>query len=227
MRTLGMPVLVAVLALVFWDRFFVWPLKILVVLFHELSHGLAALVSGGSIERIEISFEQGGACYTRGGSLFLILNAGYLGSLVWGAALLVAGGRSRHDRLIVGLLGGLLIAVSLVYIRSLFGFLYGVAAGILLLLVAAKLAAIVSDLLLATIGAVSCLYAIWDIGSDVLFREIAGSDAYQLAAVTGIPSLVWGVLWIALAGGGTLLAILLVWTGAAGDRAGGTPVRKP
>ena len=84
--SLAVPVVVAIVVLVFWDSFVVYPLKILVVLFHELSHGLAAIVSGGAIERIELSVEQGGVCYTRGGSSFLILNSGYLGSLACGAA---------------------------------------------------------------------------------------------------------------------------------------------
>lgn len=179
--SLAVPVVVAVVALVLWDTVFVYPLKILVVLFHELSHGLAAVVSGGSIESIELSVEQGGVCYTRGGSSFLILNAGYLGSLVIGAAFLVVGARTRHDRVVVGALGLVLLAVTVVYVRSRFGFLYGLSAGALLLLVAAKLPNAVSDIILSVIGVVSCLYAVWDIGSDVLFRHIPGSDAYRLA----------------------------------------------
>ncbi len=199
LTNLAVPVVVAVLALIFWDTVVVYPLKILVVLFHELSHGVAALVSGGSIESIEISVEQGGVCYTRGGSYFLILNAGYLGSLVMGAAFLVIGARTRHDRLVVGALGLVLLAVTLVYMRSRFGLIYGLSAGILLLLIAAKLPNGVSDIILSVIGVVSCLYAVWDIGSDVLFRHIPGSDAYRLAEITGIPSMIWGVLWLVLA----------------------------
>ncbi len=204
---LAVPLLVAILALVFWDSSVLYPLKILVVLFHELSHGLAAMVSGGSIEHIEISLEQGGLCYTRGGSSFLILNAGYLGSLIWGAVLLIAGARTRHDRTLVVLLGAILVAVTLLYIRSVFGFVYGIAAGVALVAIAWLLPNIVSDFLLTVLGMVSCLYAIWDIGSDVIFRSVPGSDAHQLAELTGIPSVVWGVLWIVLAVVSTIAAL--------------------
>jgi hypothetical protein len=201
------PPVVAVLAFVFWDHALLYPLKILVVLFHELSHGLAAVVTGGGIDRIEISFEQGGVCTTRGGSRFIILNAGYLGSLFWGCALLVAGARTRHDRLWVGLLGTILFAVTLLYVRSVFGFVYGLAAGAALIGIAWLLPNVVSDILLAVLGMVSCLYAIWDIGSDILFRSVPGSDAHQLAELTGIPSVVWGVLWIVLAVAATIAAL--------------------
>ena len=206
---LAIPLLVAIVAFVFWDTSALYPLKILVVLFHELSHGLAAVVSGGSIDHIEISFEQGGVCYTRGGSNFVILNAGYLGSLVWGAALLVAAARTRHDQHIVGLLGVVLIAVTLLYIRSFFGFVYGLVAGVVLLGIAWKLPNVASDHLLTVLGMVSCLYAIWDIGSDIIFRTVPGSDAYQLAELTGIPSVIWGGLWIVLAVAATLTALII------------------
>jgi hypothetical protein len=190
---------VAILSFFFWDSLVVYPLKILVVLFHELSHGLAAILSGGAIDHIEISSEQGGLCVTRGGSAFLILNAGYLGSLAWGAGLLVASGRSRHDRLILGILGAILLLVTIIYIRSMFGVLYGLVTSIVFIVVAAKLPNWISDILLKIIGTVSCLYAVWDIGSDVLFRHIPGSDAYRLAEMTYIPSIVWGALWVVLA----------------------------
>jgi hypothetical protein len=185
----------AVLAYLLWETPLVYPLKIFVVFLHELSHGLAALATGGRIEHIELSMNQGGLCVTRGGSRFLILNAGYLGSLALGAALLVTGTRSRQDRAVVALIGLATSAVTLFYVRSLFGFFYGLCAGGVLLLVATRLPAAASDLTLRVIGAVSCLYVPWDIVSDALLRDAPGSDASALAALTHVPAAVWGVLW--------------------------------
>ena len=67
-----------------WDTPLVYPLKIFVVLLHEVSHAVMAVATGGSIERIELSPLQGGACYCPGGNAFLTLSAGYLGSLAVG-----------------------------------------------------------------------------------------------------------------------------------------------
>ncbi len=53
-----------------------------------------------------------------------------------------------------------------------------------------------SEILLAAIGATSALYAVWDIASDVLFRHSHESDAAALAQLTGVPAIVWGVVWI-------------------------------
>jgi len=199
LRSAALTFVVALVALLLWDTAVVYPLKILVVLLHEISHGLAAVATGGAIERIELSANEGGVCVTRGGSRFLILSAGYLGSLVWGALLLVLGARTRLDRPVVGLLGFGLLAVTVVYVRSLFGFTYGVLAGAALVAVAVALPDAASDALLRLLGVVSCLYVVRDIASDLLLRDIPGSDANALANLTGIPGVVWGGVWIAAA----------------------------
>jgi hypothetical protein len=210
LTNLVLPLAAAIATLALWDSFVVYPFKIFVVFLHELSHGLAAVASGGEIVRIELSFDQGGVCLTRGGSAFLILNAGYLGSLLWGALLLVVGTRSRQDRALVGFIGAVTLAITLIYVRSLFGFVYGVTTGSLLLLIAWLLPTGVSDALVKAVGMVSCLYAIWDIGSDALFRSIPESDAHALARLTGVPGVVWGGIWVVLAVGVTVQALIFV-----------------
>ena len=54
------------------------------------------MLTGGRIVAIGLSFDEGGVCQTRGGWPFVILNAGYLGSLFWGA--LPGARRAAHAR---------------------------------------------------------------------------------------------------------------------------------
>jgi hypothetical protein len=199
-----LPLAMAVVVLVLWDTFVVYPFRLFVVFLHETSHGVAAVLTGGAIESIGLSFDEGGVCRTRGGWPFLILNAGYLGSLLWGALFLVLGGRRTRARTVIALIGTFTLAVTLVYVRTLFGFVYGLVAALALIAVAAKLRPAVSEVLLATIGATSALYAVWDVASDVIVRHSAESDAAALARLTGLPAVVWGVFWIALS-----IAVLL------------------
>ena len=196
-RRLVLPLGLATLALLLWDTFAVYPFRLFVVFLHEISHGLAAVLTGGEVVSIGLGFDEGGVCLTRGGWPFLILNAGYLGSLLWGALFLLLGTRRSRGRAVIGLVGLFTLAVTLAYVRTWFGFLYGVAAGFLLIAVASKLKAAVSEFLLAAIGATSCLYAVWDIATDVLFRHSGLSDAAALARLSGLPAVVWGVAWIA------------------------------
>jgi Peptidase M50B-like len=192
------PILIGLVALAFWDSGLVYPLRIFVVFLHEISHGLAAALTGGRIVTIGLTFDEGGVCVTEGGSRFLILNAGYLGSLLWGALFLVLSARTRASREITGFVGAFVLAVTLLYVRSLFGFVYGLGAGVALVWAAVKLPREIVDDLLQIVGVVSCLYAVWDIGSDVLTRDAPGSDASGLGILTGIPGVLWGIAWIAL-----------------------------
>jgi hypothetical protein len=194
---------------VLWNTPVVYPLKVFVVFLHEISHGLAAVASGGEIVRIELDANQGGVCWTRGGSRFLTASAGYLGSMLWGALFLVAAARTRLDRVLVGLVGAFVLGVTLLYVRSGFGLVYGLVAGAALIGAATSFGEGVSDALLRVIGTVSCLYAPWDIASDLLLRDVAASDAHTIARITHVPAVVWGVAWFVLATAGALYTLFL------------------
>lgn len=183
-----------------WETPVVYPLKIFVVLLHEWSHALALLATGGTLERIVLDPYQGGATFGRGGSAFLTLSAGYLGSLGWGA-LMVSGARARRVRadLLVGTIGLAVVGLTLLYVRSPFGFGFGILFGGALALVSRHVGSLWNRRLLLTLGLTSCLYAILDIKSDVLDRPQLPSDAHMLAELTGVPTMVWGALWIGVA----------------------------
>jgi hypothetical protein len=183
-----------------WLTPVVFPLKIFVVLLHEISHALAALASGGAVERIVLNMNQGGATYVLGGNAFLILSAGYLGSLLWGLLLIeFAGARTRRARWVVGVLGAFVLLVAVLYVRNLFGVIFTGLFGAALIVSARQLPPRgIANVLLA-LGLTSALYALLDIRSDIIARPHVRSDAAMLADLTGVPVLVWGFLWIGLA----------------------------
>jgi hypothetical protein len=203
-RRAYLAVLLLLAVVLLWGTPVVYPLKILVVFFHELGHGLAAVATGGSIVEILLEPEEGGLALTRGGNRFLVLSAGYLGSLLLGGLLLLAAARSRRDHILLAVLGGLLVLLTLLLVRPWFGFgmVFGLAAGAAMLALAEWGGRGVADVLLELIGLTSCLYAVLDIKSDVLDRPELRSDARLLAEHTGLPTLLWGLLWIVVAAAG-------------------------
>ena len=183
-----------------WDTAVLYPLKLFVVLLHEVSHAAAAVATGGTVERILLNAQQGGATYTRGGNPFITLSAGYLGSLAWGALLVVlAFNRWLKPRWIIGGVGAFVLVLTVFLVRSLFGFGFGILFGGGLLAGARYFSHGVNRTLLLGLGLTSTLYAILDIKSDVLDRPHLPSDAAMLAEMTGIPTAVWGFLWIGIA----------------------------
>jgi hypothetical protein len=183
-----------------WETPLVYPLKIFVVLLHEWSHALALLATGGTLDRIELDPYQGGATFGRGGIAFVTLSAGYLGSLAWGA-LMVHGAQARRVRpdWVNGLIGGGVVALTLLYVRSPFGLVFGLLFGAALMIASRHFAALWNRRVLLTLGLTSCLYAVLDIKSDILDRPELRSDARMLAELTGVPTTAWGILWIAVA----------------------------
>jgi len=182
-----------------WNTPVVYPLKIFVVLLHETSHAAVAVATGGTIDRIELNPLQGGACYCPGGNAFLTLSAGYLGSFLWGAAMFTAA-RARRVRAewVTGFIGVLVVALSLLYVRTRFGIVFGVLFGAAMVWIARKATRSLNRTLLLALGLTSALYAVLDIKSDILDRPGVESDAYMLAQITGVPTLAWGILWICL-----------------------------
>jgi len=194
-----------------WYTWFVYPLRLLVVFFHELSHGLMALATGGRIERIELVALEGGRCVCVGGLAPLVLSAGYVGSLLWGGVILLLAVRTTRDKVISIVLGAILLLVALLWVRPVisFGFIFAALTGVALILIGWKLSEDINDFLLKLIGLTSILYVPLDIISDTLARPHLPSDARLLAEMIHVPSIFRGLLWLTLscAAGAYLLVL--------------------
>ena len=187
-----------------WNTPLMYPLKIFVVFMHEVSHGLAAIVTGGSIVEIEVNPQQGGHALTQGGSRFWTLTAGYLGSLLWGGIILLFAAKTHFDKTVSVIIGTCMVVITIAFGTSVFTYLFGVGFGVLLIFFGVFLPERFNDWVLRIIGVTSCLYAILDIKSDVLDRSHLRSDAWMLSEVTPFPTEFWGILWIVIAIGLTL-----------------------
>ena len=191
-----------------WTTLLVFPLKVFVVLLHEISHGFAAVVTGGTVDRIVLHADEGGATYTRGGNAFLILSAGYLGSLLWGLLLIeLAGARAKLARLALAALAIAVLAVAALFVRNTFGFIFTALFGAALFIAARRLSPRGVAIVLLVLGLTSAFYALLDIRSDIFVRPDVESDARMLAHITGVPTLVWGVIWTAAAVGACWVAL--------------------
>lgn len=192
--------LIFITALIFilWSTPIVAPLKILTVFLHELSHALATLLTGGSVENLSINPNQGGSVLSRGGNRFIILSAGYLGSLLFGLFLVLSAVRTGWDRATLGLLGGAIMIVTLIYVREPFGIAFGCAAGAGMVAIAWFLGRAFADPVLRILGVTSMIYVPFDIFSDTIARSHLQSDARMLAEEFGGPTLLWGGAWLGL-----------------------------
>lgn len=187
-----------VLVMALWPTPVVLPLKILTVFLHEVSHALATVLTGGSVESLTIDPRQGGMVVSRGGNRFVILSAGYCGSLLIGVMLFIVAVRTDLDRLFLALLGAMTLLVTALYVRTLFALGFGILSGVLMIGAARYLGHALNDLALRLIGLTSMIYVPLDIFSDTIARSWLRSDARMLAEEFGGPTLFWGGAWLAI-----------------------------
>jgi hypothetical protein len=189
-------ILITLVVFALWGTPVVFPLKILVVFMHELSHAFAAVFTGGSIVSISLSVQEGGYAITRGGNEFAILTAGYLGSLVLGVMLLLIAMKTHADRATLGVFGVITLFVTIFYIRDIFPLLFCGVTGLAMLATAWFLSRTINDFVLRIIGLSSVIYVPYDIFSDTIARSELRSDAYMLAERFGGSTIIWGGLWL-------------------------------
>ena len=208
-RILWITLATVAIALFFWDTQALLPLKIFVVLLHEISHGLAALLTGGSVEQLVLLQDQGGLAFTRGGSRFFILSAGYLGSALWGALFMqLAWSKSSIRGYAIQMIWMALLVIMVLYLRDLYTILYVAGTMLVVFAIGRWGNDFLKMLILWVVGTFSSLYAAIDIFTDILadgpfaglFTVGAGftNDAQALASITFIPAFAWGIIWSVL-----------------------------
>lgn len=187
------------LSIAFWDAVFLIPVKLFVVVLHELSHAMTALLTGGSVEHITIDARIGGMAVTRGGWPWLVVSSGYLGSMLLGGLIFLTSLRRNSAVATAAVIGAGLLVIAAFFVRNSFGLIFTVLSGSALLAAARWLPERWLGLTVQYLGAMSCLYALVDVKEDLLTLEARLTDASILAEMTGIPAIIWGVLWSAAA----------------------------
>lgn len=192
--------LVLITAVVFglWQTPVIIPLKILIVFLHEISHALAVWITGGEVVSISLSPQQGGLTMARGGNVFVILSAGYVGSLLIGVLVFFIALRSKADKVLMALLGAATLLIAAFYIREWFALGFSVGLGVSMLVAARYLPHSINDLALRVIGLTSMIYVPFDIFSDTIARSGERSDAYMMAERFGGATVMWGGLWLVI-----------------------------
>jgi preprotein translocase subunit SecG len=255
MRTLAFALLASLLL---WNLPFggvlLYPFKLLATWLHELSHGLAMIITGAGFDHVLIYRDTSGLAYgqSEAGELgkAVIAAAGYMGTPLWGAVLLVVTPNARLARWALLLLAALLIGTAATVIDTPEGDTFGPwAIGAIGTACTAAALAVPARWRLAIahfIAAQSCVNAILDIRvllrpSQVVGGQIAGaSDAHNMAAATfgttatwavwtwAIVWLLWslGVLYVALRlSGARVLAQVLPSAPDSRDRSARLPPR--
>jgi len=197
-------IIISFISLFFWDTEIVYPIKLFIVLIHEINHVMAAILTGGGAKSIILNIDLSGSTITYGGNQIIIAAAGYLGSLLIGAILYLS---SFNKKLWKWISKAIAIIITIVSINLIQGglqiFLSLVIAAIFFFL-PIYLSKNINEIFLKLLGLTSCLYVIADIKQDLLTTSLRETDTQILEYLTDIPSLLIGFIWF-------LISIIIVY----------------
>ena len=208
--------LTAVATIVLWQvpagRYVLYPLTILATWFHEMGHGLCAMLLGGTFVMLRL-FPDGSGYAVHSGTPFLgplglalVAAAGPLGPACAGSLLLSLSVRPKWSKVGLAGLAAVMLLSAGIWIRTLFGFsLIGVMA-LPLLVIGVTATEWWRSLSLQFIGVQACISVFLQVG--YLFTEkvafsghLVYSDTGQIAAALLLPYWFWA----------TVLTILTLW----------------
>src|SRR6202171_5036029 len=196
-----------------------YPFRIFVTFIHEGGHAVAALVTGNSVQSLSVAMNASGETYTTQGGMFsqtLGSSAGYLGAMSFGALLLVLIRKAVAARIVLA--GSALLILILTTVFALikpivagswgsltgipFTFFAGLALAIGLVAVARFASARVATFVISLLAVQCVLNALLDLKTVFFlsspFAASVPTDALNMANATGIPAIVWSIVWIAL-----------------------------
>jgi len=205
-RSLTWLIAAATVTVILWQiplgHYILYPFTILATWFHEMGHGLMAVLLGGQFQKLEIFSNGAGvatfAINTTLGPIApsIVAASGPMGPPIAGAALILASRSFITTALSLQLLGGFLLFSTLVWVRSWFGLLAIPLLGFLVLAVALKSPRWVKEFAIQFLGVQACLSTYCQL--DYLFTYNAGplgiSDTGQIQRYLLLPYWFWGTL---------------------------------
>ena len=218
-QRIGLLVGIAVASIILWQTeiggLLLYPFTILATWFHEMGHGVAAMLTGSSFERLLIFPDGSGVAQSmRPADASRLTNAliaasGPLGPAIAGSLLIIASRTDKATRAALTVVGLALIVSTVVWVRTLIGWLVLPALGIAILALAWRGTAAQRRFGIQLLGVQACI-SVWQ-QFGYLFSaggsvggELHRSDTSAIADALLLPYWFWGAAISAV-------IVLLLW----------------
>jgi hypothetical protein len=234
MKKIWRYLLILTVVIVLWNTIIIRPLKIFTVFLHELGHALMAVIFGYGISGFKVNLNESGHTIAQSKgwfSSFMIANGGYLGSVLF-ALLIIYLSRTAFKRYIMGTLAIAFLAVTIKFSGFSFALLYSIIFAAVVLVLYMVQNEKLDDWVIDIMGISAVAYAVYDTFVDTIllqvnryFHFIRGwnsknvmTDAMQLAQMTKIPAIIWGIIWLVIAALAINTVLLKTSKGAKGRK---------
>ncbi len=182
-------------------KIILYPLTLLSTWYHEMAHGLMAVLLGANFKKLEIFANGSGlARYEYRGSLFLgaigkvlVSAAGPMGPPIIGAGFILASRSWQTSQRLLIILGSFMLVSVLIWVRTGIGILLISLLGLIILGIGLEASPQIKIFAIQFLGVQACISTFRDF--DYVFRYYNGySDTAQIAKVLILPHWFWGIL---------------------------------
>ena len=213
--SIGLWLLSAYLPLV---GYLTYPLRLFATFVHEGSHALTTILTGNTVQSLSVAANGSGVVWSESSgwlSQLLISSAGYVGTTAFGAGLLIWMRRGYSSRAALMASAGFVGVMTVIFgiLAPIWNFLanvtfgsvvFTVFSGTLLtlgLVAASRYTSLKWANFAVAFIAVQCLLnAVFDLLNLFFLSAMSNtqSDAANMSAATGIPSIVWVFIWMGI-----------------------------
>jgi len=169
------------------------PFVYLTTVFHELSHGIAALSTGGSIIEFSLSSNGAGHVISRGGIAPIIAFSGYFGAALWGGLLYQSAHHIDLGRATLVLLISSFVLTLVLWVNTL------ITAAILVLMIGLLCAVLLgpsNKILKHLLRFIAVIVLFNAIHSPLYLLGSSKGDSALLAELLLLPELIWVGIWL-------------------------------
>jgi hypothetical protein len=200
------------------------PLQYLDTHLHEMGHALAAVLTGGSVDYIQVHSDGSGVTWARYSYPTIVSSAGYVGASLFGAALIASSKDEKSCRFALLGIAAILLIEDVFWLRGdLVGELSGFGYLVLFVILGLTLKGWGAIIVAQFIGLQQCLSSLQSVFAIVNPRILAftDNDATIIQGITGIPAILWSLSWCAISL--LLMGAAFAWCWK-GPRRSGSPV---
>ena len=191
----------------YYGYYILYPFTIMGTWFHEMGHGLTALIMGGEFLQLEIFTSGSGVATSRLSNPYLpvkiadalISAGGLLGPPITGAFVILMSKSYKSSKIVLYLLAISMLVSVVIWVKGPVGITIITCLGLLFLFIAIKAKPVIHQFAAQLIGIMACISTYRQL--DYLFMGEATingntmlSDTGQIAAQLGLTYSFWGTL---------------------------------
>lgn len=203
-----------------WYGNTLYPVRVFAVFFHETSHALTAIFTGGSISEFVVNPNISGHVRRMGGNDAIVISAGYIGTSLWGCLFYILAAKTHLDRWVVAAIGVFVGFLTIYFPAGGYTLFFGIVFTIGLLILGRFASVAICDMALRITAIVLMIRPVFSLYFGIIKygipRDVTNpmrsiSDAHNMAKKFGATPSYWAWIWIVIICVAIILTLAICW----------------